>query len=40
MYAVYILQCADNSYYTGLSDDFDKRIWEHEISHDNVYHQL
>jgi predicted GIY-YIG superfamily endonuclease/glycine/D-amino acid oxidase-like deaminating enzyme len=30
MYAVYILQCADNSYYTGLSNDFDKRIWQHE----------
>lgn len=30
MYAVYILLCSDNSYYTGLSNDFDKRIWQHE----------
>ncbi|MBS1915175.1 MAG: GIY-YIG nuclease family protein [Bacteroidetes bacterium] len=30
MYAVYILQCADNSYYTGLTNDIEKRIWQHE----------
>src|SRR5688572_3581998 len=30
MYAVYVLLCADNSYYTGLSNDLDKRIWQHE----------
>lgn len=30
MYAVYILLCADNSYYTGLSNDLEKRLWEHE----------
>jgi len=30
MYAVYILLCADDSYYTGMSNDFDKRVWQHE----------
>ena len=24
------LQCSDNSYYTGLTNDFEKRIWQHE----------
>lgn len=27
---VYILRCADNSYYTGHTDDLEKRIGEHE----------
>jgi predicted GIY-YIG superfamily endonuclease len=26
---VYIVQCADNSYYTGHTDDIEKRIAEH-----------
>src|SRR5882672_3851041 len=30
MFAVYILLCSDNSYYTGLTNDLDKRIWQHE----------
>ncbi len=30
MYAVYILKCNDNSYYTGLTNDLDKRIWQHD----------
>jgi len=30
MYVVYILLCFDNSYYTGLTNDFDKRMWQHE----------
>ncbi|MBN8675715.1 MAG: GIY-YIG nuclease family protein [Chitinophagales bacterium] len=30
MYAVYILACSDESYYTGLTNDLDKRIWEHQ----------
>jgi predicted GIY-YIG superfamily endonuclease/glycine/D-amino acid oxidase-like deaminating enzyme len=29
MYVVYILLCSDNSYYTGLTNDLDKRIWQH-----------
>jgi predicted GIY-YIG superfamily endonuclease len=27
---VYILRCADGSYYTGHTDDLDKRIGEHQ----------
>ena len=27
---VYILQCADGSYYTGHTDNLEKRIYEHE----------
>ena len=27
---VYILRCVDNSYYTGHTDNLDKRIAEHE----------
>jgi len=26
---VYILRCRDGSYYTGHTDDLDKRLWEH-----------
>ena len=27
---VYILQCADGSYYTGSTFDLQRRLWEHE----------
>jgi predicted GIY-YIG superfamily endonuclease len=27
---IYILRCADNSYYTGHTDNLDKRIVEHQ----------
>jgi predicted GIY-YIG superfamily endonuclease/glycine/D-amino acid oxidase-like deaminating enzyme len=30
MFAVYILRCADNSYYTGLTNDLETRFWQHE----------
>jgi predicted GIY-YIG superfamily endonuclease/glycine/D-amino acid oxidase-like deaminating enzyme len=30
MHAVYILLCADNSYYTGQTNHLEKRIWQHE----------
>lgn len=30
MYVVYILQCADNSYYTGLTDNMDERLLQHQ----------
>ncbi|HET9590998.1 MAG TPA: GIY-YIG nuclease family protein [Anaerolineales bacterium] len=30
-YRVYILECADGSYYTGSAADLSKRLWEHEI---------
>ena len=29
MFWVYILRCSDNSYYTGHTDDLEKRISEH-----------
>jgi predicted GIY-YIG superfamily endonuclease len=30
-YFVYILECADGSYYTGSAADLSLRIWQHEI---------
>ena len=29
-YIVYILECADGSYYTGSTDDINKRLWQHQ----------
>ena len=29
-YFVYILLCADNSYYTGVTNDMERRMYEHE----------
>lgn len=29
-YIVYILECSDGSYYTGSTDDINKRLWQHE----------
>jgi putative endonuclease len=29
-YYVYILQCNDKSYYTGVTSALEKRIWEHQ----------
>lgn len=28
-YFVYIVQCSDNSYYTGVTNDVERRLWEH-----------
>ncbi len=28
-YTVYILECKDGSYYTGVTNDLDRRLWEH-----------
>ena len=28
-YFVYIVECSDTSYYTGVTNDLDRRIWEH-----------
>ena len=33
MYAIYILLCSDGSYYTGLTNDLDRRVWQHETGH-------
>jgi len=32
MYFVYILQCVDNTFYTGITTDLDRRIKEHNSS--------
>ena len=29
-YFVYILLCSDNSYYTGITNDLERRMYEHE----------
>jgi putative endonuclease len=29
---MYILECADGSYYVGSTDDLERRIWEHNES--------
>lgn len=29
MYSVYILKCADNTYYTGITTDINRRVDEH-----------
>lgn len=29
-YFIYILLCSDNSYYTGITNDLERRLWEHE----------
>ncbi len=31
-YFVYIIQCSDNSFYTGVTNDLDRRIYEHNNS--------
>lgn len=32
-YYVYIIQCSDNSYYTGVTNDLERRLWEHETGY-------
>lgn len=32
MYFVYIIQCSDNTLYTGITTDLDRRIKEHNSS--------
>ncbi len=29
-YIVYILECSDGSYYTGSTNDINKRLWQHQ----------
>ena len=29
-YCVYILECSDGSYYTGITNDYEKRVNEHQ----------
>jgi putative endonuclease len=33
-YFVYILRCSDGSYYTGITNDFENRLCEHEAGED------
>lgn len=33
-YYVYIIQCADNSYYTGITNNLERRIAEHDSGMD------
>ncbi|WP_462252608.1 GIY-YIG nuclease family protein [Ferruginibacter sp.] len=28
-YFVYIVECSDKSYYTGVTNNIERRIWEH-----------
>jgi predicted GIY-YIG superfamily endonuclease len=34
---VYILQCSDGTFYTGHTDDLDKRLYEHQINAHSCY---
>ena len=31
---VYILECSDGSYYTGVTNDIERRLWEHQNPED------
>ena len=33
-YIVYIVECKDWSYYIGITNDLEKRLWEHNTGHD------
>jgi len=33
-YYVYIVECSDQSYYTGVTNNADGRVWEHNNSED------
>ena len=35
-YYVYILQCADSSFYTGATSDLSRRVYEHETGADRT----
>ena len=32
-YYIYIVQCSDGSYYTGVTNDLERRLWEHETGY-------
>jgi putative endonuclease len=34
-YSVYILECSDGSYYTGVTNDLERRLWEHDTGFKN-----
>ena len=33
-FCVYILECSDGSYYTGVTNDLERRLWEHNTGFD------
>ena len=33
-YFVYIVKCSDDSYYTGITDNLERRLWEHNYDDD------
>ncbi len=37
MYTVYILKCSDNSLYTGIARDLDKRLTDHQTTKGSKY---
>jgi putative endonuclease len=34
MYCVYIIECSDKSYYTGITNNLNRRLWEHNSGSD------
>ncbi|HET9055403.1 MAG TPA: GIY-YIG nuclease family protein, partial [Chitinophagaceae bacterium] len=32
-YYVYIVECNDGSYYTGVTNDIERRLWEHNTGY-------
>ena len=37
MYTLYIIRCADDSFYTGIAKDLDKRLEVHKTGKGSVY---
>jgi len=35
-YYVYFVECKDWSYYTGITNDLEKRLWEHNTGYDET----
>jgi putative endonuclease len=35
-YFVYIVECNDHSYYVGVTNDIERRIWEHNNGHNQA----
>ena len=34
-YYVYIVECSDKSYYTSVTNDLERRLWEHQTGFNN-----
>lgn len=34
-YCVYIVECSDKSYYTGVTNNLERRLWEHETGYNS-----